>query len=146
MKKIFSLLTILIFLTSCAESLALLGPASTSVTGGNLAQTAISSSISYGIKKQTGKSPMEHAASYAKKHNPEMKKSNCISFLDSTKSEICEAVKRNISETKEYFKNKEKIRKRSKIENLATSSDFYKNIFDKSKIENLAKKSDIFKR
>jgi len=146
MKKIFSLLTILIFLTSCAESLALLGPASTSVTGGNLAQTAISSSISYGIKKQTGKSPMEHAAAYAKKHNPEMKKSNCISFLDSTKSEICEAVKRNISETKEYFKNKEKIRKRSKIENLATSSDFYKNIFDKSKIENLAKKSDIFKR
>ena len=136
----------LIFLSGCAESLALLGPASTSATGGKLAQTAISSSISYGIKKQTGKSPMEHAVAYAEKHNPEKKKSKCISFLNSTESEICEAVKRNISETKEYFKNKEKIRKRSKIENLATSSNFYKSIFDKSKIENLAKDSDIFKR
>tara|TARA_B100000902_G_scaffold352495_1_gene363284 strand:- start:91 stop:531 length:441 start_codon:yes stop_codon:yes gene_type:complete len=146
MKKIFSLLLTLIFLSGCAESLALLGPASTSATGGKLAQTAISSSISYGIKKQTGKSPMEHAVAYAEKHNPEKKKSKCISFLNSTESEICEAVKRNISETKEYFKNKEKIRKRSKIENLATSSNFYKSIFDKSKIENLAKDSDIFKR
>jgi hypothetical protein len=143
MKKIFSLLLTLIFLSGCAQSLALLGPASSS---GNLAQTAISSSISYGIKKQTGKSPMEHAVAYAEKHNPEKKKSKCISFLNSTESEICEAVKKNISETKEYFKNKEKIRKRSKIENLATSSNFYKSIFDKSKIENLAKESDIFKR
>ena len=143
MKKIFSLLLTLIFLSGCAQSLALLGPASSS---GNLAKTAISSSISYGIKKQTGKSPMEHAVAYAEKHNPEKKKSKCISFLNSTESEICEAVKKNISETKEYFKNKEKIRKRSKIENLATSSNFYKSIFDKSKIENLAKESDIFKR
>ena len=143
MKKIFSLLLTLLFLSGCAQSLALLGPASSS---GNLAQTAISSSISYGIKKQTGKSPMEHAVAYAEKHNPEKKKSKCISFLNSTESEICEAVKKNISETKEYFKNKEKIRKRSKIENLATSSNFYKSIFDKSKIENLAKESDIFKR
>jgi outer membrane lipoprotein-sorting protein len=91
MKKIFSLLLTLLFLSGCAQSLALLGPASSS---GNLAQTAISSSISYGIKKQTGKSPMEHAVAYAEKHNPEKKKSKCISFLNSTESEICEAVKK----------------------------------------------------
>ena len=125
MKKITSLIITLILLTSCAESIALLGPASTSVTGGNLAQSAASSAVSFGVKKQTGKTPMEHAMVYAKKHNPEMKKSKCVAFLDSTESEICEAVKKNISETKEYFINKKKILVRSKIENLARKSVIY---------------------
>jgi len=78
-----------------------------------------------GVKKQTGKSPMEHAMVYVEKHNPEMKKSKCVAFLDSTESEICEAVKKNISETKEYFINKKKILVRSKIENLARESVIY---------------------
>ena len=125
MKKIISLMLTLILLTGCAESLALLGPASTSVTGGNLAQSAASSAFSFGVKKQTGKTPMEHAMVYAKKHNPEMKRSKCVAFLDSTESEICEAVKKNISETKEYFINKKKILVRSKIENLARESVIY---------------------
>ena len=125
MKKITSLIITLILLTSCAESIALLGPASTSVTGGNLAQSAASSAVSFGVKKQTGKTPMEHAMVYAKKHNPEMKKSKCVVFLDSTESEICEAVKKNISETKKYFINKKKILARSKIENLARESVIY---------------------
>jgi len=68
---------------------------------------------------------MEHAMVYAKKHNPEMKKSKCIEFIDATESEICEAVKKNISQTKEYFKNKKKIIVRSKIENLARESVIY---------------------
>lgn len=125
MKKILSLLLILTFLNGCAESIALLGPASTSVTGGNIAPSLVSSSVSYGIKKQTGKSPMEHAVAYAEKHNPEKKKSNCVAFLKSTESEICEAVKKNILETKEYFKNKNKILVRSKIEDLARESVIY---------------------
>ena len=125
MKKIISLMLTLILLTGCAESLALLGPASTSATGGNIAQTVMSSSISYGVKKKTGKSPMEHAMVYAKKHNPEMKKSKCVAFLDSTESEICEAVKKNIVETKDYFINKKRILVRSKIENLARESVIY---------------------
>ena len=125
MKKILSLVITMILLTGCGQSLALLGPASTSVSGGNLAQSAVSSAVSFGVKKQTGKSPMEHAMVYAKKHNPEMKKSKCIKFIDATESEICEAVKKNISETKEYFKNKKKILVRSKIENLARKSFIY---------------------
>ena len=125
MKKIISLMLTLILLTGCAESLALLGPASTSATGGNIAQTVMSSSISYGVKKKTGKSPMEHAMVYAKKHNPEMKKSKCVAFLDSSESEICEAVKKNIVETKDYFINKKRILVRSKIENLARESVIY---------------------
>ena len=125
MKKKLSLVFTLILLTGCAESIALIGPASTSVTGGNIAQSLVSSSVSYGIKKQTGKSPMEHVVAYAEKHNPEKKKSKCITFLESTNSELCEAVKKNIKETKEYFKNKNKIVIRSKIEDLAKKSVIY---------------------
>ena len=122
MKKITGLMFILVFLSGCVESVALIGPMSGS---GNIAQSALSSSISYGVKKQTGKSPMEHAIAYAEKHNPEKKKSKCVSFIEGTNSEICEAVKKNILETKEYFANKQKIIKRSKIEDLAKKSDIY---------------------
>ena len=51
MKKIFGFLLGLILLTGCAESLALLGPTSTAVTGGNIAQSALSSAVNYGVKK-----------------------------------------------------------------------------------------------
>ena len=125
MNKILTLLILLTIFSGCSQSIALLGPASTSVTGGNLAQSAVSSAVSFGVKKQTGKSPMEHAIAYAEKHNPEKIKSKCIYFLDQTESEICHAVKKNIYETRDYFINKQKIIKRSKIENLARKSDIY---------------------
>ena len=123
MKKITGLIITLTLLSGCAESLALLGPISGS---GNMVQSALSSSVSYGVKKQTGKSPSEHAIAYIQKHNPEKKKSKCVSFIEKTNSEICEAVKKNIVETKEYFANKQKIIKRSLIEDLAKKSDIYK--------------------
>ena len=103
MQKIFVLLTTLSLLSGCAESLALLGPASTSVTGGNLAQSAVSSSISFGVKKQTGKSPMEHVMAYAEEHNPDKKKEPCISFVEKTNSEICAIVKKQLDLTKSKF-------------------------------------------
>ena len=74
MKKFLGFLLGLILLTGCAESLALLGPTSTAVTGGNIAQSALSSAVNYGVKKQTGKSPMEHAMTYANEMNPQKKK------------------------------------------------------------------------
>ena len=49
MKKITGLVFTLVFLSGCVESMALLGPMSGS---GNMAQSALSSSISYGVKKQ----------------------------------------------------------------------------------------------
>ena len=125
MKKILGSLIAITFLSGCVESMALLGPASTGAGSGRLAQSAVSSAVSLGVKKQTGKSPMEHAIAYAEKHNPEKKKSNCIAFMKSTESELCEAVKKNIIETKEYFINKNKIQVRSKIENLARKSNIY---------------------
>ena len=118
MKKIFGLLISLLLLSGCAQSLALLGPASTSVTGGNLAQSAVSSSISYGVKKQTGKSPMEHAMAYAEKHNPDKKKEPCLSFIEKTNSEICTIVKKQLNLTKSKFL---KISTEKSIQDLTSS-------------------------
>ena len=110
MKKIFGLLITLLLLNGCAESLALLGPASTAAGGGNIAQSALSSAITYGVKKQTGMSPTEHALAYVKENNPENKKEKCVSFLESTNSEVCAAVKKNILKTKEKIVQKSKTK------------------------------------
>ena len=74
MKKFLALLFAHMLLTGCAESLALLGPTSSAATGGNIAQSAFSSAVNYGVKRQTGKSPMEHAIAYAEEKNPQKKK------------------------------------------------------------------------
>jgi hypothetical protein len=128
MKKLIGLLITLLALNGCANSLAFLGPATTSVTGGNVAQSIASSAVSYGVKKQTGKNPSQHALAYVQKHNPENKKEKCIEFIDATNTKTCAAVKVNLSETR---------KKLVKIKNT---------ILDKSKIENLAKQSDLIKR
>ena len=109
MKKISSLLFTLLLLNGCAESLALLGPTSTAIGGGKVAQSAISSAVSYGIKHQTGKSPTEHALAYVNEYNPEEKKEKCVSFLESTNSKICAALKKDIIETKKKIAQKSKI-------------------------------------
>ena len=110
MKKILSLILGLTLLTGCAESLALLGPTSTVVTGGNIAQSAFSSAVNYGVKKQTGKSPVEHAMTYAEELNPLKKKEPCLSCLVKTNSEICAIVKKQLKITKSkiFYESKEK--------------------------------------
>ena len=128
MKKIFSLLFVLTLLTGCVESMALLGPATSGVGSGKIAQSAVSSAVSYGVKKQTGKTPSGHALAYVKKYNPESKKEKCIEFIDATNSETCAAVKENI------LKAKKKL------------VEVKKSILDKSKIEDLAKKSGLTRR
>ena len=100
MKKILGLLIGFSLLTGCAESLALLGPTSTAATGGNIVQAAFSSAVNYGVKKQTGKSPMEHAMAYAEEMNPQKNKEPCLSFAEKTNSEICAIVKKQLKITK----------------------------------------------
>ena len=132
MKKILGLLFGLALLTGCAESLALLGPTSTAVTGGNIAQSAFSSAINFGVKKQTGKSPMEHAIAYAEEINPQKKKEPCLSFAEKTNSEICAIVKKQLKISK-Y-----KILKKSKAKSIKDlTSSLQPNINKKSKIKYL---------
>ena len=71
MKKTLGLLVVLFLLSGCAESVALLG---TSASNGRIVQSSFNSVVSYGVKKQTGKTPLEHAIAYAEEKNPEKKK------------------------------------------------------------------------
>ena len=131
MKKILGFLLGLTLLTGCAESLALLGPTSSAVTGGNVAQSVFSSAVNYGVKKQTGKSPMEHAMTYAEEIKSNKKKEPCLSFTEKTNSEICAIVKNQLKITKsKILKSKEKS-----IKDLTSS--LQPNINKKSKIKYL---------
>ena len=128
MKKILIIISLALTLNVCANSLAFLGPASSLAGSGNVAQSAVSSAVSYGVKKQTGMSPSEHAVAYVQKHNPENKKEKCLEFIDLSNSEACAAVKKNISETTKKI------------------VEAKKSILDKSKIEDLAKKAGLIRR
>ena len=96
MKKILLLLSTIFLLNGCAESLALLGPGA---SNGRFVQSSLNSAISYGVKKQTGKTPLEHAIAYAETKNPERKKETCISYFEITRSEFCTIAKKQISVT-----------------------------------------------
>ena len=133
MKKIFILLSTVFLLTGCAESLALLG---TGASNGKILQSSLNSAVSYGVKKQTGKTPLEHAIAYAEEKNPEKKEETCISFIEKTRSEFCTIVKKQISitNTKVVEKSSDLVKK------------FPKKIKEISLIENIAKKSVIYNR
>ena len=132
MKKIFSLLAMSVLLSGCVESMALIGPATTGAGSGKITQSAMSSVLSYGVKKQTGKSPMEHVMTYADEMNPQKKKEPCLSFADKTNSEICAIVKKQLKISKS------KILKRSKERPMKDlTSSLQSNINKKSKIKYL---------
>ena len=105
MKKIFGLLTTLLLLNGCAESVALLGTSAGGASSGKMLQSSFNSVASYGIKKQTGKGPLEHVVAYAEKINPEKKKEPCLSFVQKTNSEICAIVKNQLNLTKSKIIN-----------------------------------------
>ena len=106
MKKTFYLFSLLFLLNGCVESVALLGSTVGGASSGRLVQSSIQSTLSYGIKKQTGKTPLGHALAYSQKHNPEKKKETCISFIEKTKSEFCTIAKKQISLTNSAIKEK----------------------------------------
>ena len=147
MKKVFFLLSSLFLLNGCAESVALLGGSVGGASNGKMLQSSLNSVISYGVKKQTGKSPLEHALAYAEEKNPEKKKETCISFIEITRSEFCTILNKQISLTNTVVKEKtleivKKYPKNIKTRNITALKEFVKS----SKIEDLAKNSDIHKR
>ena len=147
MKKVFFLLSSLFLLNGCAESVALLGGSVGGVSNGKVLQSSFNSAISYGVKKQTGKSPLEHALAYADKKNPEKKQETCISFIERTRSEFCTILNKQISLTNIAVKEKTLAIVKKYPQNIKTKDiTVLKKIVKSSKIEELAKKSDIYKR
>ena len=134
MKKILLLLSTVFLLNGCAESLALLGPGA---SNGRIVQSSLNSAISYGVKKQTGKTPLEHVVSYAEEKNPERKKETCISSFEITRSEFCTIIKKQINS-----KSTDMMEKTTEI-----AKEYPKKIIKEiSKIEKIAKKSIIYNR
>jgi hypothetical protein len=130
MKKIFCLLFTMLILSGCgAETVALIGGASS----GKLVHSSLHTTLSYGIKKQTGKTPLGHAFAFAETVNPEKKKEPCATFVQKTNSKMCKMLNKRINLTKtkiiiikkqdKSFKNQSsllqsKIDKKSKIKYL----------------------------
>ena len=142
MKKILLLSSTIFLLNGCAESLALLG---SGASNGRLVQSSLNSVISYGVKKQTGKTPLEHAIAYAEEKNPERKKETCISSFEITRSEFCTIVKKQIKlKSTEIIENTADIVKEYPIKKIKIISKIEKKII--SKIEKIAKKSNIYNR
>ena len=118
MKRIFVLLTTMLLLNGCAESVALLGTSAGTASNGKILQSSFNSAISYGIKQQTGKGPIQHVIAYAEKINPEKEKEPCLSFIEKTNSEICAIVKKQLNITKSKIKNETTD---ASLKNLASS-------------------------
>ena len=141
MKRTLISLLFLFLLNGCAESIALLG---TGASNGKIVQSSLNSAISYGLKKQTGKTPLEHAIAYAEKKNPDKKEDTCISSMERTRSEFCAVAKKQISLTTIALKEKtSKIIKdypKEIVTSLLTTTK------ETSLIENIAKKSIIYNR
>ena len=146
MKKTFFLTASLILLTSCAETLALLGPASSVLGGGNVVHSSISSATTYAVKKTTGKSPVQHALAYASEKNPNKKKDRCLSFVKETESEACYIAKKKISSVKKSatkkiknfaFLSKTEIDENKKIEVKKDQSTLQAKVKKKSELKSL---------
>tara|TARA_E500000178_G_C16756147_1_gene632609 strand:- start:12 stop:440 length:429 start_codon:yes stop_codon:yes gene_type:complete len=141
MKRTLISLLLLILLNGCAESIALLG---TGASNGKIVQSSLNSAISYGLKKQTGKTPLEHAIAYAEKKNPDKKEDTCISSIERTRSEFCAIAKKQISLTTISLKEKTSKIIKDYPKEIATS--LLTTTKETSLIENIAKKSVIYNR
>ena len=133
MKRVSSLLFTMFLLNGCAESVALLGTTAGGASSGRIVHSSIHTLTSYGIKKQTGKTPFGHALSYAEKVNPQNKKEPCLSFIEKTNSKVCAIMKKQISITKNKIINEKEQNKSIKKLSLSMQSSINK----KSKIKYL---------
>ena len=80
-------------LTGCIESMAVLGGGA---ANGKLVQSSVQQGLSYGVKKQTGKTPFQHALAISKKKRILNNKEDCSSFVNKKDLDICFMVKERI--------------------------------------------------
>ena len=85
MKKIFLLLSVILFLNGCFQTTSMMGPTYTLVKTGSVVQAGTSIATSYGIKSTLGQSPSEIIFSFAKKDNSSRE---CETFHSSNLNEI----------------------------------------------------------
>ena len=88
MKKILLILVSFVSLNGCVQSTALLGPAITVGTTGNVYQASLSYGSNMAVKQITGKTPSEHMTSYVDNKNKEKKFEKEITSLLQSHVEI----------------------------------------------------------
>ena len=101
MKKITGLLFFGLLLSGCyTNSLTMVGPA-TGVASGKLTETATSTSINYIVKKQTGKTPIEHVLSEKQIKSVEKAKEKISPCKPSNK--LCSVLSQRIEKTRKQI-------------------------------------------
>ena len=71
MKKIIVIIISFVFLGACAQTTALIGPAITIGSTGNVMQAGFSYASNMAVQKTTGKTPSEHVSLYVKEKKKE---------------------------------------------------------------------------
>lgn len=130
MRKIFILLVSMLLLAGCIESVAVIG---TGAANGKVVQSTIQSGASYGVKKITGKTPLNHAVIYAKKNTNIEKKNSCSSLANKKDLELCLMVEKKIISKQIKIEEKKSSNKPSK----EFTSSLQSSIDKKSKIKYL---------
>ena len=134
MTKNLCLLILFILLNGCFGSMAFLGPASTTAASGasgNIARSAFTSTVSYGIKKQQANF-LSNMQWRMQRKKTSKKKEPCSSFAEKTNSKICAIVIKQLNSTKA------KILKRSQDQTIKDlKSSLQLKIDKKSKIKSL---------
>ena len=88
LKKIIAGLFLLFFLNGCVQSAALLGPAYTLVSTGNVFQAGLSYGSNHAVKKITGKSTTENIKSFVDDNKIKVEEENHEEFFALVKSRI----------------------------------------------------------
>ena len=101
MRNLISLLLLGLFLSGCyTSSLVYVGPA-TGVVHGRTAETLISTSVNYTVKKQTGKSPIEHVLTKEQITTYESKKQKLNPCEKNV--EFCSSIKLRVEQMHQKF-------------------------------------------
>ena len=110
MKKIFILITSMFLLVGCIETAAVIGGGA---SNGKLVQSSLQSAASYGVKKATGKSPLDHTLSYVNKIKTPKQKGSCSSFIDKKNLETCLMLEKRIISQQAKIKEKKSSKQSS---------------------------------
>jgi len=103
MRNVIGLLLLGLFLSGCyTNSLVYVGPA-TGVVQGRTAETLISTSVNYAVKKQTGKSPIEHVLTKQQVETYESKKKQLNPCEKNI--EFCSSIKSRVEQMHQKFLN-----------------------------------------
>ena len=102
MRNLTSLLLLGLFLSGCyTSSLVYVGPAATGVVQGRAAESLITTSVNYAVKKRTGKSPIEHVLTKQQIATYESKKKKLNPCEKNV--EFCSSIKARVEQMHQKF-------------------------------------------